>query len=58
MTTEKNKQKDFNAVVNKLSGVRLISQGFETKFAEALKNPSVQRKPKEISDIGIIQQSL
>ncbi|MCC5664156.1 hypothetical protein LC653_09545 [Nostoc sp. CHAB 5784] len=35
-----------------------MSQGFETKSADALKNPSGQRKPKEIVDIGSIQQSL
>lgn len=31
-----------------------MSKGLNTQSAEALKNHSVQRKPKEISDIGII----
>jgi predicted transposase YbfD/YdcC len=35
-----------------------MSQGFETKSANALKNVSGQRQPKEIADIGSIQQSL
>lgn len=35
-----------------------MSQGFETKSAETLQNSRGQRKPKEIVDIGSIQQSL
>jgi hypothetical protein len=35
-----------------------MSQGFETKSADAVKNSRGQRQPKEIADIGSIQQSL
>ncbi len=35
-----------------------MSQGFETKSADADQNARGQRKPKEIADIGSIQQSL
>ena len=35
-----------------------MSQGFETKSANALKNSSGQHQPKEIADISSIQQSL
>ena len=35
-----------------------MSQGFETKSADAIQNSRGQRKPKEIPDIASIQQSL
>jgi len=35
-----------------------MSEGFETKFADAGKNYRRQRKPTEVADIGCIQQSL
>ncbi|MEH1790168.1 MAG: hypothetical protein V7L23_32525, partial [Nostoc sp.] len=35
-----------------------MSQGFESKSADALQNSRGQRKSKEIADIGSIQQSL
>ncbi len=35
-----------------------MSQGFETKSADAIQNSRGQRKPKEIADIASIQQSL
>ncbi|GAX37349.1 ISAs1 family transposase [Nodularia sp. NIES-3585] len=35
-----------------------MSQGFETKFADAPKNCSGQRKSTQVADIGSIQQSL
>lgn len=35
-----------------------MSQGFETKSADAIQNSRTQRKPKQVADIGAIQQSL
>jgi len=35
-----------------------MSQGFESKSADARQNSRGQRKSKEIADIGSIQQSL
>ncbi|MDZ7954249.1 hypothetical protein [Nostoc sp. DedQUE09] len=35
-----------------------MSQGFETKSADATKNSGGQRQPTQVADIGSIQQSL
>ncbi len=58
LTIELAQSEDLNAVVQKSLGVKLMSQGFETKSADALKNSSGQRQPKEIADISSIQQNL
>lgn len=35
-----------------------MSEGFENKSADTIKNSRNQRKPAEVADIGSIQQSL
>ncbi len=35
-----------------------MSQGFEIKSADATKNSGGNRQPKQVADIGSIQQSL
>ncbi|AHJ29834.1 hypothetical protein PN465_14280 [Nodularia spumigena CS-584] len=44
-------------LLSPILGVRLMSQGFETKSADAPKNSSGQRKSTQVADIGSIQQS-
>src|SRR6476469_804867 len=58
LTSEPDKCDNNNTDVEKLTKLSFMSEGFDTKSAEAKTSFLAQRKPTEGASIGAIQQSL